>query len=572
MMNRSNITARAGLNEGLVRAPKWPAIFTHRRTRAAGEPRFDVFISFRSNDRRRQWFGQSIDVVAELKKTLERYRHPDTKRRLRVCTFEEDLELSGEVREAILEAIGNSRAVLFLSTRTAAESSYVQFELECASKTNGRLLPVLVDLQPSEAFPALFTDGAHAADLSTEGCTNLKAWRLRVELEAAKIAAKVWDVPLRRVRDRFVMDRRRRRLWNLGAVLALIIASIVALQMGLKRGERNDLFKQLRTYPPALASDALYRLLEIHREDPADLRHVLKERGQAEILEILEAGPGRFDENRRLEAMLAVLEVARPLFAEKDLASLGYMVWTLDYYSHHDPSRAESLQGLRDEWLAPLRKDRVPDTSIYEWVDIPAGELSMRPKGGWRPGRHRVEIPKFRMMAHEVTLGQFRLLVPGHRQGEFKDDRLPACRLNWYEAYAYAAWLGGRLPTGAEWEYAARAGSKSAYWSGNEVADLERVDWFKNNSEERPHRVKEKEANPWGLYDVHGNVWEWVANWSTEDPKAPWIDSWGPPSGLQRGTRGTSFRAGQSRARAASRGSDTPGATNLSAGFRVILP
>lgn len=187
--------------------------------------------------------------------------------------------------------------------------------------------------------------------------------------------------------------------------------------------------------------------------------------------------------------------------------------------------------------------------------------------------RHEVSIRTIRMLAHEVTFEEFRRLIPDHRQWQEEDGRLPAVLVDWYEAYAYAAWLGGRLPTEAEWEYAARAGTTTRYWSGDSEEDLARVDWYVGNSEGRLHRVAEKEKpNPWGLHDVHGNAWEWVADWYGEYPDGPQVDPWGPPSGVVRVFRGGCFWYAALKARASFRYWWSPEIEDKDLGFRVVLP
>ena len=141
---------------------------------------------------------------------------------------------------------------------------------------------------------------------------------------------------------------------------------------------------------------------------------------------------------------------------------------------------------------------------------------------------------------------------------------------------------GVRLPTEEEWEYACRAGTETKYWSGNEESDLDRVGWFKKNSGESPHAVGEKPANAWGLYDVHGNVWEWtlspyVDSYSGReqghkvDPAEASADLAAPGSG-RRVTRGGCCRNVVGNARAAIRYDWTPDSEIPDHGFRLLLP
>jgi formylglycine-generating enzyme required for sulfatase activity len=122
------------------------------------------------------------------------------------------------------------------------------------------------------------------------------------------------------------------------------------------------------------------------------------------------------------------------------------------------------------------------------------------------------------MAAVPVTNVQWAAFKPEHTYAI--DEALrPVVRVSWHDAMAFCRWLNEtfpwahdvRLTTEDEWEYACRAGTETAYWSGDNEEHLARVGWYWDNSDRRLHRVGEKEANPWGLYDMHGNVREWTA-------------------------------------------------------------
>ncbi len=137
---------------------------------------------------------------------------------------------------------------------------------------------------------------------------------------------------------------------------------------------------------------------------------------------------------------------------------------------------------------------------------------------------------------------------------------------------------GYRLPTEAQWEFACRAGTESRYWFGDKYEDLPQADRFDLNSNARTHAVGELKANPFGLHDLHGNVWEWVEDWWGPTyygtlPEKGAIDPLGPPSaGLQRVLRGGHWRSTASISRASSRYSALPTALQNCAGFRVAVP
>ena len=104
---------------------------------------------------------------------------------------------------------------------------------------------------------------------------------------------------------------------------------------------------------------------------------------------------------------------------------------------------------------------------------------------------------------------------------QYNQSKQPVVGVSWDEAIAYCEWAGLVLPTEAQWEYACRARTTKAFWSGDQEEDLARVGWYDGNSEGRLHPVGEKPANPFGLHDMHGNVLEWCRDWFgsyEEDP------------------------------------------------------
>ena len=131
-------------------------------------------------------------------------------------------------------------------------------------------------------------------------------------------------------------------------------------------------------------------------------------------------------------------------------------------------------------------------------------------------------------------------LVKNHGQGA--DDLCPAINVDWWEAWCFAQWVGGILPTEAQWEYACRAGTTTTYHSGDTEADLAKVGWCRENSQST-HPVGGLQANAFHLHDMHGNVWELCADWYDEAyyARSPEADPDGPESGSLRVFRGGSW-------------------------------
>ena len=164
---------------------------------------------------------------------------------------------------------------------------------------------------------------------------------------------------------------------------------------------------------------------------------------------------------------------------------------------------------------------------------------------------------------------------------QFKPDPThPAIWISWSETQSFIetinAAAGGslyRLPTEAEWEYSARAGTTTMWSFGDEIDQLNKYSWNEGNATMTAgHPVGTKLPNPWGLYDMHCNVEEWCQDWYGSYSSDPQVDPWGPEEGTNRVVRGGSFRTkGYSKMRVALRYGIYLGNGNNNIGFRVLL-
>jgi formylglycine-generating enzyme required for sulfatase activity len=221
-----------------------------------------------------------------------------------------------------------------------------------------------------------------------------------------------------------------------------------------------------------------------------------------------------------------------------------------------------------------------------EFVLIPAGSFPMGAEKNFEGAlehekpQHRVSISKpFYLGKYEVTQAQW-TAVMNSNPSTFEGQSNPVVNVSWDEAQEFVKRLNQkegtsryRLPTEAEWEYAARAGTSSIWFFGDDAGALSSYAWFDGNSGETTHPVGQKQPNPWGLYDMHGNVWEWVQDWYGEryysssmstDPK-------GPSTGSSRVRRGGSWGRSAKYCRSAYRSSYSPDFHSDGVGFRLVL-
>jgi formylglycine-generating enzyme required for sulfatase activity len=321
---------------------------------------------------------------------------------------------------------------------------------------------------------------------------------------------------------------------------------------------------------------------------------------QAETLWRILGRSDRWSDRRRVieqvadqmdDAERAVTLLRRMAAQTTDGNDLYFIGATLERLAEKEPQLAASVATARGELLANLAEPpaadlRLPSSAHGEvplWIRLPAGSFWMgSPDGeGYEDEhpRHQVTLSEdFWITSVPITNALFRKFDPSHTFPSREGDH-PVVDVSWYAAMTFAAWLGGSLPTEAQWEYACRAGTTSARWCDEIGLPLSRVAWTLPTAAARTYPVAEKAANPFGLHDTYGNVWEWCRDGKRAYDAAPVVDPVGAVSGDEPVVRGGSAWFGSIMARSAFRsGGGTGGSTftpppqDRTIGFRVVRP
>ncbi|MCL2742328.1 MAG: formylglycine-generating enzyme family protein [Planctomycetaceae bacterium] len=264
-----------------------------------------------------------------------------------------------------------------------------------------------------------------------------------------------------------------------------------------------------------------------------------------------------------------------------------------------DPAYKRQIQGYADTLNLRLKAmlERVPKDNrkagervelkikgidyAFRWC--PAGTFLMGSPQNEADRRdtenqHRVTLSSgFWMLETEVTQGMW-ASVMGNNPSYFKGIKLPVEQVSWDDCQEYIKKLNGlgiapkgfkfSLPTEAQWEYACRAGTTGAYGGTGKLDDM---GWYSDNSGGTTHVVGTKRANAWGLFDMHGNVWEWCSDLYGDYPNGAVTDPVGANTGSFRVFRGGSWFCSAEYCRSAVRGYDTPGNRYHRLGFRLSL-
>jgi len=255
------------------------------------------------------------------------------------------------------------------------------------------------------------------------------------------------------------------------------------------------------------------------------------------------------------DEMIVTYDLNQPLKKAEE-ATIGYTIdngltWSLisnatgDVGKNIQSGRGKTIRWLIDPEVADRTlkfKVNIIDRTNMVWVE--GGTFQMGSNSGDSDEKlvHTVTVKGFWMGKYEVTQAEYRRVM-GTNPSYFACDDCPVENVSWNDAVEYAKRVGGRLPTEAEWEYAARGGNQSRNYKYSGSDNLDEVGWYDNNSSGKTHPVGQKKPNELGIYDMSGNVWEWCADWHGDNyySQSTRSNPSGPSYGSDRVLRGGSW-------------------------------
>jgi formylglycine-generating enzyme required for sulfatase activity len=251
--------------------------------------------------------------------------------------------------------------------------------------------------------------------------------------------------------------------------------------------------------------------------------------------------------------------------------------------------KRKSPESASSQTMSPVQ---TKTESANGMVLLPGGTFMMGDKDQIDAPPHEVTVSAFYIDKYLATQEQYEKLM-GDNPSRWKGKTNPVEQMRWSDAvrfcnarseaeglepcYDLNTWkcnfdaTGYRLPTEAEWEYACRAGTTTAYFFGDDESKLKAYAWYQDNSGGRPRPVGQKPANPWGLYDMHGNVWEWCNDFYKVDyyQESPSEDPRGPQTGETKVLRGGAWKFSAESCRSGYRYNENPGYADVCFGYDI---
>jgi len=300
---------------------------------------------------------------------------------------------------------------------------------------------------------------------------------------------------------------------------------------------------------------------------------------------------------RAVDDGLSIRKKSADRSSRGDTVSLKSTGRVLEIHGQEDRERAFWKSGVKPQWVSDYGTDQygawcefqVPRhdgkgmvTQRMRWIK--PGEFMMgSPEGeegrwGDESPAHLVTLTHGYWMADtQVTQELWMAVGRGKNLSQFKGESNPVENVSWEDCQAWFEklrehheFLQPLLPTEAQWEYACRAGSTSAYCFGDDPTYLSEYGWFDENSELKTHPVKQLQPNGWGLYDMHGNVLEWCSDWFDKYAPSAQSDPTGPTEGTMRVLRGGCWIIPARYLRSACRSRYDPGDRDYYLGFRLL--
>lgn len=360
----------------------------------------------------------------------------------------------------------------------------------------------------------------------------------------------------------------------------------IRLLIGLKENvsEQVDIIKKIWVVNKALS---LRSLTEAKKIDLSFIESLINNTPKDDLVRMLRSFDQSFKDIDEQTKKRLVLETCEPILKlEQDSEILYYAIQQILKFDPDD--KQEILMKNYGVKSKALRDTLINNTDAYfKFVEIPGGEFVMGDncaKDNIEKPAHTVTLDSFQLMKFTLTNLAFELITGAkehHRNEVSIFENQPVVALNWFDAWLTAFRVGCKLPTEAEWEYAARAGSGSNWCFGDDVNFLAEYARFEPSDQSNvtcdptgtngPWKVGSGKANRFGLHDMHGNVWEWCSDWLESYSDEKQSNPTGPQEGEAKVRRGGGFAYHSRGCRSAFRWGNDPRYKFKDIGVRFVL-